>query len=146
MTRPGFFVYNKHMAATPPVVSPTIRAHRRQLVWQILIPFAVMAGLVVTGAVLVVWGEAPQTRVWADISIMWLIAPLLALALVLVTALVFAIVGLAKLLQMAPRYTVRAQSISLIAAAGARKAADGIVAPYVWFEQAKAALKSIFGL
>ena len=140
------FVYNKRMAEIPPAESPTFRSHRRQLVWQILIPFLVMAALVVTCAVLVVSGEASRTRHWADLSIIWLLTPLLVLALVVTTALVLAIIGLAKLLQVVPRYTPRAQAISFIAAAGARKVANGIVAPYLWFEQARAALKSIFGL
>jgi hypothetical protein len=134
------------MAEMPPAVSPTVRTHRRQFVWQILVPFVVMALLLVAGAALILSSGPPRERVWADVSIIWLILPLLALALILAVVLVFAIVGLAKLMQIAPRYTSQAQAISFIAAAGARKVANGIVAPYVWFEQAKAALKSIFGL
>jgi hypothetical protein len=133
------------MAEMPPAVSPTVRRHRRQLVWQILIPFVLMALLVLGGAALIFSGGAPRDRVWADVSIIWLILPLLALALILAAVLVLAIVGLAKLLQIAPRYTGRAQSISWIAAGGARKVANGIAAPYVWFEQAKAALKALLG-
>jgi hypothetical protein len=133
------------MAEISPTVTPTVRAHRRQLVWQILVPFLVMAALVIAGAVLIVSGSAPRARVWADVSIIWLIAPLMVLALVVATVLGFAIVGLAKLLQITPRYTARVQAISLIAAAGTRKVADGIVAPVLWFEQARATLKSFFG-
>ena len=50
-TRP-VFVYNMPMAETPLTVSPTVRTHRRQFVWQILAPFLVMAGLVIAAAVL----------------------------------------------------------------------------------------------
>jgi hypothetical protein len=128
------------------VESATVRAHRRQLVWQILIPFLVMAGVVVAAAVRVVSAGPARARLWADVSIIWLIAPMLVLALVVMAVLALAIFGLARLLQVAPRYTARVQAASSIAAVGVRKAADGVAAPYVWFEQAKAALKSIFGL
>jgi len=142
------FVYNMRMAEIRPALSPTVRAHRRQFVWQILVPIClvVLLGLVAGAFIIATAVSHPSvTRLGADVSIIWLIAPLLVLALLVAAILVFAIVGLAKLMQITPRYTGRAQSIAFVVADWARRVANWIVAPFGWFEQARAALKSFFG-
>jgi hypothetical protein len=127
-----------------PVDSPTIRLHKRQVAWQILIPFLLAALMLLAAGVWLVWGETARARVWADVSIMWLIAPMLLLTLAALALLIALIVGMVKLLQAMPRFTSRAQQISGQVAAGARKAADRAVEPFIWIEQAGAAVKSIF--
>jgi hypothetical protein len=132
------------MKESHPGVSPSVRLHKRQLAWQVLIPFLVMSLIVIAGAVLVVVGGAPGTRIWADVAVIWLLAPLMVLALIAVVVLVLAIIGLVKLTQFIPRYTPRVQSVFSATASGARKVANGVVLPFVWFEQARAALRSFF--
>ncbi|MBE3119900.1 MAG: hypothetical protein IMZ50_14245 [Candidatus Atribacteria bacterium] len=125
---------------------PTVCAHKRQLAWQILVPFLVMAGLIIAGAVLVVTGGAPRTGVWADVSLIWLLAPALFFALAFLVIMITIIYGMAKLLQIMPRYTGKAQDIFARLSAGTRKVADGATKPFVWFRQAGAVIKSIFRL
>lgn len=125
---------------------PTIHAHKRQFAWQILMPFLVMAGLIIAGAVLVVTGGAPRTGVWADISLIWLLAPALFFALAFLVIVITTIYGMAKLLQVIPHYTGKAQGVFALLSAGTRKVADGAAKPIVWFQQAGAAIKSIFKL
>ena len=132
------------MANEPPVDRPTIRAHKRQFAWQILVPFLVMAGLIIAGAVLVVTGGAPRTGVWADISVIWLLAPALFFALAFLAIVITTIYGMAKLMQVMPHYTGKAQGIFALLSTGTRKVADGAAKPFVWFQQAGAAIKSIF--
>jgi hypothetical protein len=127
-----------------PAERPTIRAHKRQFAWQILVPFLVMAGLVVAGSVLVVTGGETQNRVWADISMIWLIAPALLFALALLVLLVTIIYGMVKLLQIIPVYSGKAQGVFTLLSAGARKLADGVAQPFVWLRQAGAVISSIF--
>ncbi len=134
------------MENQPPVDRPTIRAHKRQFAWQILAPFLVMAGLVIAGAVLVVTGGASRTGVWADVSVIWLLVPALFFALVILAILITTIYGMAKLLQVLPHYTGKAQGIFALLSAGTRKLADGAASPIVWFRQAGAVIKSIFRL
>jgi hypothetical protein len=129
-----------------PVDHPTIRAHKRQFAWQILVPFLVMAGLIIAGAVLVVTGGAPRTGVWADISVIWLLAPALFIALAFLAIVSTTIYGMAKLLQVIPHYTGKAQGVFALLSAGTRKVADGAAKPFVWFQQAGAVIKSIFRL
>jgi len=124
--------------------SPTVRTHKRQLVWQILVPFLVLTALIVAGSVLVVTGAASRTRVWADISIIWLIAPLLIFALLFAGLLGVLIYLIAKLTRVTPVYTAKGQYFAALAAAGTRKVADGIAQPVLWVHQAAAAIKSFF--
>jgi phosphate/sulfate permease len=131
------------MANQRPVDRPTVRTHKRQFAWQILVPFLVMAGLIIAGAVLAVAGGAPQTGVWADVSAIWLLAPVLVFALAILIIVVTAIYGMAKLLQVLPHYTGKAQGIFDQLSAGTRKVADGTTKPFVWFRQAEAVIKSL---
>ena len=129
-----------------PVDSPTIRVHKRQLTWQILVPFIVVAALIIAMAVLVATGAASATRTWADVSTIWLFAPMLVLALLFVIVLGFLIYGIARLLQVTPHYTGKAQDFFAMLSGWTRKIADGTAKPIVWFQQAGAILKSIFKL
>lgn len=123
----------------------TVRTHKHQLAWQILVPFFVVTALILVIAVLVATG-ATATSTWADISTIWLIAPLLVFALFFVAVLGFLIYGIARLLQVTPRYTGKAQDFFALLSNWARIIADGATKPFVWFQQAGAILKSIFKL
>lgn len=125
--------------------SPSVHAHKRQFLWQILIPICVVTALILVVAVLVATG-ATATRTWADVSTIWLIAPVLVFALLFVTVLGLLIYGFARLLQITPRHTGKAQDFFVLVSAWARSIADGVARPFVWFQQAGAVLKSIFKL
>ena len=134
------------MVNQPPVDRPTVRAHKRQFTWQILVPFLMMAGLIIAGAVLVVTGGASRTGVWADVSLIWLLAPALFFALAFLVIMITIIYGMAKLLQVLPRYIGKAQGIFARLSGGTRKVADGATKPFFWFRQTGAVIKSIFRL
>jgi hypothetical protein len=121
----------------------SVHAHKRQLAWQILVPFLVVTAIIIAVAVVVATG-ATANRTWADISTIWLIAPMLVFALFFVAVLGFLIFGIAKLLQVTPRYTGKAQDFFALLSTWARIVADGAAKPFVWFQQAGAVLKSIF--
>jgi cytochrome c biogenesis factor len=123
----------------------TVRTHKGQLTWQILVPFFVVTALILVIAILVATG-ATATSTWADISTIWLIAPLLVIALFFVAVLGFLIYGIARLLQVTPRFTGKAQDFFALLSNWARIIADGATKPFVWFQQAGAILKSIFKL
>ena len=124
--------------------STSVLKHRRQFIWQILVPFLVMAGLIITGAVLVVSGGPKQTGVWADVSTIWILAPMLGFALLIAVVLCSLIYGLAKLTQIIPHYTGQAQEFVAAVSAGIYKVADGAAKPIFWFQKAGATIKSLF--
>ncbi len=124
--------------------SPTVKNHKRQFVWQILIPVIVLALLVITAAVFLATGGVSVTRPWADVSLMWMIMPMLFLAFFLLVVVGFMIYGVAKLLKITPIYSTKVQQTLYVVRDGARKVTDGSVKPILWVNQAAAAIKKIF--
>jgi len=110
-----------------------------------LVPFLVVTGFIISVAVLVATG-AVSTRTWADISIIWLVAPMLIFALLLAILLGFLVYWIARILQVTPRYTGKAQSFFTQFSTWTRKLADGAATPFIWFQQVGAILKFIFKL
>jgi hypothetical protein len=133
------------MAAPQPVETSTVRSHKRQLAWQILVPFLLVTALIFVVAILVAIG-ATATRTWADISTIWLVVPMLSFALFFVILLGFLIYGIARLLQVTPHYTGKARDLFALLSGWTRLVADGATKPFVWFQQARAILKYIFKL
>lgn len=130
-----------------PVESQTIRQHKRQFFWQILFPMilVVLVGLAIGGLVIAAtFTGQGQTRLWADVSLIWLLAPMLFLALGLVIVMFAVVYGMGKLLKVTPRFTGKAQGIFAIIAAWAHKIADGAAKPFIWINEAGAAITSIF--
>lgn len=126
------------------IESSSLRDHKRQLAWQILIPFLAVTALIIAGAVLVTIGQSSQTRLWADVSIIWMIAPMLVFGLVLVSLMAILIYGMLKLIRILPRFSSRVQGWMSSLSSGTRKVADGTVKPVLWVSQCRAALKAFF--
>ena len=135
------------MEIQPAVDHPTLRKYKSQFTWQILLPIILVAviGLIAGGLVIAttVSGEG-QPRVWADVSIIWLITPVLLFALAFLVILITTIYGMAKLMQVLPRFTGKTQVIFAKVSHGTRKVADGTVKPFIWFHEAGAAINSLF--
>jgi len=122
--------------------SPTIKLHRRQFFWQIILPLLVTLALLVTGGVSIAIGGASQARLWADISIIWLIIPALILALLGLVLLGFLVYAIARLLKAMPRFTAQVQDIAKKVSTGSRKVADETIKPILWVQQALAVWKT----
>jgi hypothetical protein len=132
------------MDETPRMDTPSIRLHKRQVAWQILVPLIVAAVLIILAAVFVVTRGAASDRVAADISAMWLIMPVLIFMFIFLVIIGGLIYGTAMLTRILPKYSGRVQSFLVSVASGARKAADGSAKPFIWMDQAGAVVKSIF--
>jgi hypothetical protein len=132
------------MEDQPRTVSPSVRQHKRQFIWQILVPVIAAALIIILVAVFVVTQGASTDRSVADISIMWMIIPILILALIVMAVLCGLIYGMIILHKITPKYTGKAQSFLVSVQNGTRKVADGSARPFIWIDQAGAALKSIF--
>jgi len=124
--------------------SPTLRAYKRQRFWQILTPILLVVVLFLVAGGFVIGAEAGQTRLWADVATILLVAPLMLFALLCMAVLGGMIYAVARLTQITPRYTLQAQNFALRFVAGVKRGADVAVKPVVWLEQARAALKSLF--
>jgi hypothetical protein len=134
------------MDAERPVDTPTVRAHKRQFAWQILVPFLLVTAIILAVAVLVSTGAASSNRTWADISLIWLTIPVFVFAVFCVVELGFLVYGIARLLRVMPEYTGRTQGFFRLLSAWARQIGDGAARPVVLVRQIGAILRSIFKL
>lgn len=86
----------------------TTQAHQHQAFWQIKFPLLVGVILVLIAAagviVASVSGGGDVSR-WSDISIIWLIAPMLLLTLILIAATAGMVYMMGRLLPVLPRYS-----------------------------------------
>jgi hypothetical protein len=131
---------------TPLPESPTLRAHKRQFTWQILAPVLLVTALILAAAslLLVGFGDTARNRLFADVSIIWLIVPLLLLAFGFLAVLGGLIYALAKLLAYTPRITGKAQHYAALGSAGARRLADLAVKPILWLGGLGGILEAFF--
>ena len=87
--------------------------HQRDVNLQIILPIVLVTlvgiGLAVFSGFAAA-GSNPGVSMWADISMIWLIIPMMMLALVIIALLIAMVYGLNRLLKISPHYTGLAQS------------------------------------
>jgi hypothetical protein len=106
--------------------------HRRDFTRQILVPIILVtliglgfAALSIYGAV----GGSTGVSLWADISLIWLIIPIMFLSLVILGLVGALVYGMSKLLGVTPRYTGIVQQYALWINAEITLWSDKIIQP-----------------
>jgi len=135
-------VMNKNFDSSKETV--TYRAHKRNYMWQILMPILVASALVLFVAIAIATGTANSVSVWADISVIWIIIPLLIFALIILVLLVTLIYGMARLIDITPFYTQKATTQSRLMKEKVRGLADSSTKPVFIVEGFSAKISSIF--
>ena len=99
---------------TLPANPETKSKHRSEVFWQITLPL-ILGGLLLGGACVLfsirAFGQGGDVGVWRDISLIWLILPLMLVSLIPLVILGALGYGITKLLGIAPGYMVQAQNI-----------------------------------
>ena len=114
---------------------PSMQRHRRQRFWQIIFPVILIILLFLVAAVFTIRSGQNANRLWADISIIWLVAPWLMLSAVLVVILFALIYGLTRFTKVVPGFTRRIQNWFFRVEQETSKLADSVVKPILWTEQ-----------
>ena len=101
---------NEQLPSPPPkpmVRNPITREkHRHEVFWQITIPLVIALIIVIALAILIpMVGTQASISQWADVSLIWLIVPLMFLALITLLILMVLVYVLARLLKVLPFYT-----------------------------------------
>lgn len=122
----------------------TWEKHRRDVRLQIILPLVIGILLVVVLAVLVTLGSTAQVSQWADVSLIWIIAPMLVVALIFLAILGGMAYGLAKLLQVLPFYTRQVQDFFLLVRDRASDVTAKMVAPILNYESKKASQRALW--
>jgi hypothetical protein len=106
--------------------------HQRDVARQIITPVIMITMLVVGVAALSIvaaTGASDTISLWADISLIWIIIPLMLLMIILLALTAALAYGLTRLLKVSPRYTGLAQHYALWLNAEICRWADKIVQP-----------------
>ncbi len=87
--------------------------YRRDVTRQIILPMVFVMLLAVAAAILAGFGAVENyadVNLWANISIIWLIIPMMLLAIVILALTIALVYGLQRLLKITPHYTGLAQA------------------------------------
>lgn len=105
------------MSESPPTTPPernldTYAAHKRETFRQITLPTVIGLIVIIALSVAVIYagfsGNAQVSR-WADISLMWVLLPIIMFSLLFLALLVGLTYGVTKLLYVIPTYSYRLQ-------------------------------------
>jgi heme/copper-type cytochrome/quinol oxidase subunit 2 len=110
--------------------------HRRQKLWQIILPVGLGVVLILAALGMVIYTAVrtpagQSVSQWADVSMIWLIIPALFIALVIAAVLFTVVWLLTRLLKILPQYTSTAQYYVGIAVENIRSGADKVVMPFI---------------
>lgn len=122
----------------------TWEKHRREVRLQIILPLVIGILLVFVLAVLVALGTSAQISQWADVSLIWIIAPMLVVALIFLAILGGIAYGLARLLKVLPFYTRQVQDFLLQVRDRVSDVTNKLVEPILSYESKKASQRSLW--
>jgi hypothetical protein len=127
----------------PDAYNPVTRAkHRRELFWQVTVPFVVLIVLILlmTG---LAWGLSySEASRWADISIIMMIIPMMLFTLISAVILVGSLYGLLQLIRVIPFYSFKGFNLLLILGLQMGTIEDKILRPFVEVRAFKASLQT----
>lgn len=129
--------------------SASFQRHKKQQFWQILTPVGVgllmtlvIVALVIRAALLTDAG-GPVSQ-WADISLIWLLMPVMLFAILATLILIGLIYLVARLLKILPTYTFLVQYYTTLISTQVRQWTDKLVRPIISFESIKASVGAFF--
>ncbi|OGO31150.1 MAG: hypothetical protein A2Z16_07295 [Chloroflexi bacterium RBG_16_54_18] len=137
---------NTYPPSSPKPNPLTRRKHRQEVLWQITLPLALGAILVLAAGVGVVYAGATQAgplERWASTSIIWLIIPMMVLTLILLGVTAGLAYGIVWLIGALPKYTRQIQDVFVLIDARVRKAADASVEPTLRVRSFTAGLRAL---
>lgn len=129
-------------------VHESYKKHRKEIIWQIILPMVLTAILFIGLVVLInvaTFRDNGDVGRWAAISTIWISIPIIIISLLLLAILVGIVYLLIRLLQITPIYTGKAQDFAYKIAGSARRAADAAVKPVIFLDSIGASIKALLG-
>lgn len=121
----------------------TQRAHRKQVFWQITVPLVIAALIILVLAVLVSAGNSQSASLWADISLIWLIIPVMIVSLIFLVVLAGLVYAVIWLLRNLPSYAMQAQNFMVMIAHQVERLGNAIVEPILRVNAFLASLEAL---
>lgn len=128
----------------PSRMTPSYRLHRKQFIWQILVPILVALLFLIVASVLVATSGNENASLGADISVIWLVIPVLFFAFLLIALLAGLVYAMAMLLKVTPTYTYKARLLTNQGLEAIERAADATTKPILFLGGISATIKRIF--
>ena len=122
--------------------------HRKEIIWQIILPMVLTAILFIGLVVLInvaTFRDNGDVGRWAAVSTIWISIPIIIVSLLLLAILVGIVYLLIRLLQITPIYTGKAQDVAYKVAGYARRAADAAAKPFIFLDSIGASIKALLG-
>jgi hypothetical protein len=138
---------DKNLSKNELVNPATQKAHHKQLLWQVTLPFVlgviIFLAFVVIIIIAGVQGD-PAVGQWGDISLIWLLLPTMLFLLILIAIFGGITYALLRLNKALPGFMKRTQDFFRGMQEKAEKAADLSVEPIIKSESSRAGLRTLF--
>jgi uncharacterized membrane protein len=121
----------------------TFQAHRRQVMWQIYLPIALVILLVILAGILVILAPTLKVSRWADIALIMLISTTMLAAFIFLALNILSIYGMRRALQMLPYYLFMGQGFMYRLRSRLLYISDRAVEPVLWTRSNFAKLQAI---
>ena len=135
-------------AKIPQPVHESYKRHRREMMWQIILPVALTVLLFIAVIVLIniaTFKEGGDVGRWAAISTMWIIIPVMVAGFVFLAILTALVYLMKQLLGITPKYTGIAQDYVNKAAMYVKRGTEMAVKPVLFLDGIGASVKAFFG-
>lgn len=112
----------------------TTQAHRRQTFWQIKFPLILGLVLVLLAGAGVIWAavsDGGDVSRWSDISVMWLVAPMLLLTVIMIAMTAGLVYMFSRMLPVLPRYSHLLLSYFVLVSRQVKGLSDMVVEPFL---------------
>jgi hypothetical protein len=135
-------------AKLPEPVHESYLKHRKDRTWKIIFP-VILSVLLCIGLVVLIniatFRDGGDVARWAAISTMWIAIPTMIALLVFLALLAGIVYLLAKLLGIAPRYTLMVQEFFYKIEAYAIRGADAAAKPFIFIDSIGASINRFLG-
>lgn len=121
----------------------THRAHRREVLLQITLPLVIGVIIVLVLAVLAALGAPGNVSRWADVSLIWLIIPMLLVALIFLVVFGGLAFGVFYLIRLIPGYARQVQDFFTLVGAKVKQGSDMAVEPVLRVQSFIASLNAV---
>ncbi|HEY5731818.1 MAG TPA: hypothetical protein VIS72_17360 [Anaerolineales bacterium] len=135
-------------AKIPQPVHESYKNHRKQLMWQIILPIVLTLVLCIAVVVLIniaTFRDGGDVARWAAISTIWIVVPIMIGLLIFLGLLGGLVYLMMELLNITPKYTSMAQDYVHKAAGYIKRGTEMIVKPIFFLDGLGASIKAFFG-
>lgn len=123
-----------------------LKSHRQQRFWQILFPIVLVSVTLLAAVLFLVFSNGSHNRLLADISIIWLLFPLLFIFLVFAALAIGSIYLMHLVSKNAPGATRKVQLFFFKLENYSKKGANTVVKPVFGMHEVASTIRKIFSL